>query len=725
MPRPEGPFERLLRQRPQRDPAPLIIGGTIAFLAIVIVLVFVFSSLLGGGGGDKTTNGIANGAGQCADIAQDVKSCKATLPRLPPGLSAISRFYEFQVDKPGIAGLTISLPLLETTQNPAGLGFYTYAGNRWQRVDVVTLDTGGSLARGTFSPIPVNLVVLRVAPQTYIVGASLPHGGSTHGDAGQLQIVSPRDYTPLSDGTIQGTATDAGHPQGTLIVPTIVGSGTDTASVVDDILTDENLRARHVQEIASLVQANGLDGIDLEYSAVNVDLGSKFTDFVTALASELHRSNKRLMLTLPPPTNQRSPYEWDKLGTPVDYLKVLPIADPVSYWETMPNSIGQIVAQVDPHKVLLVVSPYSIQGTGDGSQAIGYQQAMLLASEPVIREPAADQIKPNTEVKLVAKNQDESEGATAMSWDNDALTVSFALGGTERKRIYIENSYSVSFKLELVQAYALGGVSVADGSAQSDVANIWPTVKSLVDSATVSLVKPNDSMLKVAWESDDNNISADAGTTSATWVPRAEGEVKIRLIASDGERRFAQELKASVGQGGATPTVSPIESFGPSDTPIETPTPTPTPVPSGAPGPGEVRVEVGLQAEGDDDNFSYSNDEKVTPNSTITYLVTIDNDTDAPVTVSSLIDDTYDNVVCQTAGGEDVVGAVLGADDGDAPLGVGHIDGGADEIQCVYEETAPSDPDVVISNDVSGSVKDDQGSSDDDHDATTIRTVAS
>ena len=39
LPRPEGPFERLMKQRPERDPAPIIIGGTIAFLAIVIILV--------------------------------------------------------------------------------------------------------------------------------------------------------------------------------------------------------------------------------------------------------------------------------------------------------------------------------------------------------------------------------------------------------------------------------------------------------------------------------------------------------------------------------------------------------------------------------------------------------------------------------------------------------------------------------------------------------------
>ena len=120
MPRPEGPFERLLRQRPQRDPAPIIIGGTIAFLAIVIVLVFVFSSVLGGGGGSNggTVNNGGNG-GQCSNPAQGIKYCLATTPTLPPGLTAASHFYEIETDTPG-ASATLGLPLLEAARRTRG-----------------------------------------------------------------------------------------------------------------------------------------------------------------------------------------------------------------------------------------------------------------------------------------------------------------------------------------------------------------------------------------------------------------------------------------------------------------------------------------------------------------------------------------------------------------------------------------------------------------------------
>src|SRR3970040_2412131 len=101
MPRAEGPFDRLLKRRPERDPAPIIIGGTIAFLAIVIVLVFVFSKVFGGGG-----NG---GVSDTIDIAPGIKGRLAQIPGLPPGLVAVSDFVEFQVeeDVPAIIGLPL------------------------------------------------------------------------------------------------------------------------------------------------------------------------------------------------------------------------------------------------------------------------------------------------------------------------------------------------------------------------------------------------------------------------------------------------------------------------------------------------------------------------------------------------------------------------------------------------------------------------------------------
>ncbi len=573
--------------------------------------------------------------------------------------------------------------------------------------------TGGLVGCGGFSNVPRNLAVLRVVAQTYQVAASLPHGAPLHTDATTgVQLITPRDFTPAADGSLQGSVTNVERSDGVLLMPTIIGSSEDTAAVVNDILADENLRAAHIQALVTLVGNNGLDGVNLEYSSVDVDLDAEFTAFVTGLADSLHSTEKRLTLTLPPPTNQRLAYEWAKLGEVADFIQVLPIADPIAYWDNMPNALSQITEDVNPRKIFLIASPFSIEGQGDLARPMGYLQAMALASTAAIREPTnPEELKPGTDVKLVAKNLDEGEGASPMQWNNDALTVSFALGGTDRRRIFIENSYSLSFKLELVQAYGLGGVAISDGSAQSDVANLWPTVSDFVRSATVNLIRPNDTVLLPTWQAPEGgNIGQGAGT-NATWVAPTGGQYHVVLVVSDGDRRFGQQILIEVRQG-ESPSPSAIETFAP-DTSTPTPTPgtdTPTPVP------GVVFVEVGKVAEGDDDDNEYTNEEHVTPGSDVTYLITIDNDSASPVTVTSLVDDLYPDAICLTPGDADAIGTVLGADDGDGP---GVIDGGSDQIQCTFTVTADNDAGTTV-NTVIGTVENDTGGTDSDQDNATV-----
>jgi uncharacterized repeat protein (TIGR01451 family) len=308
-----------------------------------------------------------------------------------------------------------------------------------------------------------------------------------------------------------------------------------------------------------------------------------------------------------------------------------------------------------------------------------------------------------------------------MTWSRDALAVSFSLGGTEHQRIYIENSYSVGFKLELVQAYALGGLVVADGSASSDVANIWPKVRELIDSATVSLNRPNDQMLQSVWQAPDGGtLQADSGATTATWTPQAAGTQRVVLVVSDGDRRFGQQVSVEVGQGQSTGTPSPLETFAPSETPTPTATGgTPVPTPSAVSG---LRVEVGKLADGDDDGGGFSNAEITSPGSTVTYLITIDNDSDVPVTVTSLLDTIYSDIACLTNQGGPAIGAVLAPDDEPPSAGPGVLDGGADEIQCTYTETAPAESGVLVTDKVTGTVQDGGGNTASDHDDATITT---
>lgn len=716
LPRPEGPFDRLLRRRPERDPAPIIIGGTIAFLAIVILLVVGVSTLLGGssGGANSSRDGTE------MDFGGVSGRLTSQVPSLPPGLQQVSDYVEFNLDKdvPPISGF--ALPLREKIEDPAGLGFYTFVESRWQRLTDVKVVRSGR-AEGEFSSVPGNLVVLRVSAQPYQVIGSLPPGGTLHGEA-QVTVVSPRDYAPSQDGSVQGTPTSVPPERSYLLIPTIVGSGEDTAKMVNDILADENRRKAHVDAIVKLVADAKLDGIDLEYSSVDVELEGKFTEFVTSLADKL--GDKRLSLTLPPPTNQRQAYDWKALGKVADTIKILPIADPVSYWETMPRAISQVVQDIDSSKVMLVLSPYSIEGVGDVTRPIGYLQAMVLAAEAAVREPAnPDDIKPGVTVKLVAKNLDQAEGASPLRWDDDAAAVRFDLGGTERRRIVIENSFSAGFKLEIVQAYRLAGLALSDASGQSDVANLWPSIKEFMRSATLTIRRPNETSLLPVWQSPDGgDFGAGAGTT-ATWTAPKEGPHHVVLVVSDGERRFGRQTLIDVKKGTqASPT--PLITFAPTPAPTPAPGASPAPTPTASPKP-TLPVQLGARAQGQNESGA-SNDAKTCPGCKITYHVIIDNDSSTKVTITSLVDSVWGTPDCKsTATGRSAVGIELDPDDGDGG-DVRNVDpNGSDALSCTYEVTAPTTSGTELRNVVTVTVQSPDGQTGVDVDDNTKVTVTS
>jgi hypothetical protein len=221
-------------------------------------------------------------------------------------------------------------------------------------------------------------------------------------------------------------------------------------------------------------------------------------------------------------------------------------------------------------------------------------------------------------------------------------------------------------------------------------------------------------MLQPTWQAPEGGNLANPTGTNVTWVAPSGGQYHVVLVVSDGDRRFGQQIVVEVRQG-ESPSPTVIETFAPES---ETPTAPPEEsTPTDTPEPGLVFVEVGKVAEGDDADNEYTNDEHITAGSDVTYLITIDNDTNGPVTITSLVDDLYPEAVCLTAGDAPVIQTVLSSDDGDGP---GNIDGGSDQVQCTFTVTVNGNSGDVIVNTATGVVEDLSGSTDADQDNTTV-----
>jgi hypothetical protein len=300
-------------------------------------------------------------------------------------------------------------------------------------------------------------------------------------------------------------------------------------------------------------------------------------------------------------------YDWQRLGSAADYVKILPESDQSLYRSRMYQVLRHATDVIERGKVFLVISPSSHEKTKEGVQTLTFLQAMGIANVMTVVPGPEDslEIVGGRQVIITADNIHRGTGGSPIKWDDETATVTFSYSADDETRaVWVENVFSVGFKLELVQVFRLGGIAIENVSEGSGGANIWGAVDSLVSGVT-PLAVPNSDNLRPEWTASGGTIEAPGTGGAATWIPPEEGGTyEISLVVSDGVTRVGRRLTLEV-QGTATPTpiptpevtlppeetptVEPTESVTPevSPTPEETGTPTaeasPTPEKTGTP----------------------------------------------------------------------------------------------------------------------------------------------
>jgi spore germination protein YaaH len=240
-------------------------------------------------------------------------------------------------------------------------------------------------------------------------------------------------------------------------------------------------------------------------------------------------------------------YDWQALGQAVDAIELVSEPDQSLYYQRMEEALDFLTQQVDGSKLMLVMSPFSHEKGGEGIKALLLSQALGLASTLVARTEG--DIRPEDQVTIVGPNIYQEEGASGLFWDDEALAVTFSYPGEGGARtVWIENGFSVAFKLDLVRRFQLGGVAVEDVSLSAAGPNIWGPIQELAESGKVTLVKPNGSLLKPYWEASEGAL--DGGAKGAVvWTAPAPGTYEVTLVVSDGVVRAGQRLSLEVKAG--------------------------------------------------------------------------------------------------------------------------------------------------------------------------------
>ena len=541
-PQERGPFDEILETESggQDRSASIIFIGMGAIGVVLLLIVVNPFSLFGGGG-----NGGDGGGGG------DSTTLLAGAPQVPDGYEPLSRLFDDLSEPEGSAGpYDLTVNLLQPVNDGRNIGLYTFRSGNWERLASATLVNNGAAAKGEVGVMPANIAVLRLTSSAVQVTGWLPPGAAPDETAlGIVTTLNPVDFAPAADGSLTGTARSFPQADGN-VVPTVRAATAEEADAVNTILASPALREEHVNALVQLALQPGNAGVDIDYPSVNPARNADFTAFITVLADRLHQANRTLSVALPTPIRSgvswdTGAYDWDELGQRADLLKLRPVEDPASYYTRMNEVFDYLRDRVDLKKVALIVARNSWERASDGLRAISLHDGLRTASAIEVRTPTT--ITANTSVVIVGTNLYRDDGASGLQWDDNAFAVSFSypdLGG--QRTVWLENSLSVAFRLDLARRNGLAGVAVADIGADSSLPAYWQPLQTFAEAGEVPLSRANSTLLTPRWQIQAGSQETESAGNIIWKAPAQPGSYDVSLVVSDGVIQAMQSITLQV-----------------------------------------------------------------------------------------------------------------------------------------------------------------------------------
>ncbi len=481
----------------------------------------------------------------------------------PEGFEFVSRIFTYNEDKGTVdsaTDLAIAVELTKQAADGQSLTFYRYIEEtkNWEPITPAILDAQGKVVTATFTDSPAVMAVMRRTGPGGVVVAYLPHNAPLHKDAaGRVTHVHTIDFKPAADGGVTGdlsTIKNDGSFEHYPVVSANAGTRGEVA-IVDTILASAASRSNHVQQIVKKAAETNVRGIDLAYLDLPVTARTSFSLFVGELFNQLHAQNKQLTLTLPAPIKAQNridegAYDWAELAKTADLIKIAPYRDQATYRLVMPEILQYLTERVPSGKLILTVSPYATETGGETIRTMPLADAMAIATRVTVRAEA-DSITTNTVIAVAGTNIDKDEGLPGVRWSPETATVAFSYKqpqGAGSRTVYIENFFSIGFKLELIGTYKLGGVAIDDASDNDLLGNIWTALVPFITSGQPILLQPNGDDLRPRWKVKDNRGTIeDTLRGSAKWsTPSEPGTYTITLTLSDGVALFENSVEVNV-----------------------------------------------------------------------------------------------------------------------------------------------------------------------------------
>ena len=267
-------------------------------------------------------------------------------------------------------------------------------------------------------------------------------------NSNRVDYFSPYWYTLLADGTLRTRET--GHAALTREVQAIGRKVLPLINKVKDngVLMDSRLRAKSIDSIYKMLVNNGYDGVNIDFEGMPPSTRSGVTAFMRELWAKLKPAGIIVTMAVPAKWSPNDAinsfaacFDFEALGKVVDYMVIMTYDQhgawsgpgPVAAADWVERVIKYSLTVVPKEKILLGLAGYGYNWSSRGTS--------------VVKASAAP--------GLAARN-----GAT-IHWHNTHKVPYFTyyVSGV-RHQVWYENSYSVDFKIDMINRYDLGGAAL-------------------------------------------------------------------------------------------------------------------------------------------------------------------------------------------------------------------------------------------------------------------------
>lgn len=473
------------------------------------------------------------------------------LPTLPLGLVARSALFDLELP-PGISGaVTITVRMNQAPVDPSSLSIFTYEDGSWVRLGPATVVANG-VAEATIDRVPGAVAVIERTAPARKLGLLLTAGQIPDPAAGSSGIVAVPGARPALDAegnptvlevnpVAVGPALASGR---TVYLGTIIPTD-GSRSVLDALFGSPRLAELHAQRLVAAAVEVGADGVYVDYGPLDGALRATMTKFVEQLATAAKARELGVIVGVPVSESASdSAYDWRAIATAADAVWVKGPDGLDTYYTRMEDTFRAARdAQTPMDKLWLVVDRRSTERTPEGVRRITLREALTQASE--VRPRIGVGIAPGDAVTLEGVTLG-GPNASGLRWDETARAVRFQYEGRGGARaVWIENRYSMAFRLDLARRFGLGGVTVAGATSDDGLPDIWGTIGQFVAEGGTRLEVPYGPYLQPNWRASDGAIEGSGGLV--VWrAPRNPGVYDITLVVSDGIVFVGQQLSLRV-----------------------------------------------------------------------------------------------------------------------------------------------------------------------------------